>query len=117
MSAQPSLFDPPPLDRPGPARPMPGRVHRNGTDTERLAAARVTPRAGTQRYAVLLELRLRGEQGATDCELWQAGIGARPHVPGTRREELIRDGWPIVDTGERRPTDTGVRAIVWRLDQ
>jgi hypothetical protein len=64
---------------------------------------------------VLAELRARGAHGATDCELWQAGIGARPHVPATRREELMMDGWPIIDSGIRRLTDTGARAIVWVL--
>jgi hypothetical protein len=104
--------------RPDPARPLVGRSHRGGPDTERTAASLVAPRSGTQRYAVLVELRLRGERGATDWELHrEAGVGARPHVAGTRREELIADGWPIVDSGRRRPTDTGTPAIVWRLEE
>ena len=98
-----------------PARPMIGRFHHDGTDTERGAAMRVAPRAGTQRAKVLRHLQQVGADGATDYELWRAGIGIRPHVPGTRREELIADGWPIVDSGRRRLTDTGTRAIVWTL--
>ena len=106
------------LVRPDPARPMEGRVHRDGTDTERAAALRVMPRSGTQRAAVLHALRMVGNDGLTDYQLHAIyKIGARPHVPATRREELIADGWPIVDSGKRRPTDTGSPAIVWRLEE
>lgn len=102
---------------PDPARPMRGRVHRDAHATELEAAARVAPRSGTQRARVLELLRDAGTLGLTDYELWQAGVGARPHVPGTRREELIADGWPIIATDERRPTDTGSPAIVWRFER
>lgn len=105
------------LGLPDPRRDRPGRFHHDGPDTERIAAALVAPRSGTQRGRVLQWLRAVGEAGSTDYELWnEAGIGARPHVPGTRREELIADGWPIVDTGRRRLTDTGSPAIVWKLE-
>ena len=66
---------------------------------------------------MLAQLRALGSHGASDFELWTTGIGARPHVPGTRREELQRDGWPIVDSGRRRRTDTGAQAIVWVLQK
>lgn len=103
---------------PDPEREMVGRFHRNGQDTERESAERVAPRTGTQRAAVLEALEAEGANGATDYELhYKYLIGARPHVPGTRREELIADGWPIVDSGERRRTDTGSSAIVWRLEK
>jgi hypothetical protein len=102
--------------QPDPARPMVGRAHLPGRDTEHAAAALVAPRSGSQRARVLDHLIAAGHLGATDYEFWAAGIGARPHVPGTRREELIADGWPIVDSGDRRPTDTGSPAIVWRLE-
>jgi hypothetical protein len=101
--------------QPDPGREMTGRYHSDGPDTERIAAAAVAPRSGTQREAVLAHLRHVGRRGATDYELHASGIGARPHVAGTRREELIADGWTIQDTGERRLTDTGTPAIVWRL--
>jgi hypothetical protein len=103
---------------PDPARDKVGRFHHDGHDTERIAAELVAPRSGTQRARVLGWLRAAGEVGSTDFELWhEAGIGARPHVPGTRREELIADGWPIVDSGRRRLTDTGAPAIVWKLEE
>lgn len=104
--------------RPDPGRMMVGRHHTVGPDTERIAAALVAPRSGTQRAKVLAWLRSCGDEGATDFELWSsAGIGARPHVPATRREELISDGWPIKDSGDRRRTDTGSPAIVWVLEE
>ncbi len=110
-----TLFDSLPTTRPDPARNLPGRVHAAGPETERTAARLVSPRTGSQRARVLDRLKEVGTAGATDFELWQAGIGARPHVPATRREELIADGWPIRDSGLRRMTDTGSPAIVWVL--
>lgn len=96
--------------------PRVGRFHLHGPDTEKIAAARVAPRTGSQRARVVEALRAAGEDGRTDFELWSEDrIGARPHVPGTRREELIADGWDIEDSGARRPTDTGSPAIVWVL--
>lgn len=93
-----------------------GRFHRDGTDTEVGAAKAVIPRTGSQRRKVLRALLDRRADGVTDYELWSVfGIGARPHVPGTRREELIAAGWPIIDSGRRRPTDTSTPAIVWVL--
>lgn len=101
---------------PTPARPLIGRFHSGAGDTELASAVGVIPRSGSQRCRVLDALRARPD-GLTDYELWSSeGIGARPHVPGTRREELIADGWPIVDSGRRRRTDTGCCAIVWRLE-
>lgn len=96
---------------------MDGRRHRDGTDTEVAAARRVAPRSGTQRERVLNRLRDVGHHGSTDYELWMKGIGAYPHVAGTRREELIADGWPIIDSGERRKTGSGSLAIVWKLER
>lgn len=110
-----TLFDDPPAVLPDPAADRPGRCHAGGTDTEREAARLVAPRTGSQRAWVLERLKQVGRNGATDFELWESGIGARPHVPATRREELIADGWPIRDSGMRRMTDTGSPAIVWVL--
>ena len=105
-----------PPQRPDPARPMPGQAHRSAGDTERGAATRNQPRLGTQRAKVLDEYRRRGPEGATDFEMNEMLVPGRRSVSaGTRRNELIRDGWPIVDSGERRGTDTETPAIVWVL--
>ena len=101
---------------PDPSRDMPGRYHRAGGDTERGSAQLVTPRSGTQRAQVLDVIR-QAEHGVTDNELhYQHHIGAYPHVAGTRREELIADGWPIRDSGRRRRTRSNAPAIVWIFD-
>jgi hypothetical protein len=101
-----------PVELPDPRREVMGRHHRDATDTELEAAARNLPRRGTQRARVLEALRELGERGATDYEMGQR-LGIFRWVAGTRREELIKDGWPIRDSGERRHTDTGSNAIVW----
>ena len=104
-------------DLPDPGRPFVGRFHHGGRDTERNAAVKAEPRSGTARAKVLAELRRRGEHGATDYELNEMLLPGRRSVSaGTRRAELIRDGWPIVDSGRRRTTDTDTPAIVWRLE-
>ena len=109
-SPQLDLFNQP---LPDPEREMIGRFHSDGRATELHAAARDLPKRGTQRARVLEAIQ-NAPDGVTDYELWHVhGVGARPHVPGTRREELIRDGWPIRDSGRRRQTDTGSPAIVW----
>lgn len=114
MSDQLSIFG-----KPEPDRQKMGRYHHDGTDTERISAALVVPRSGTQRSAVLQQFRSVGEHGSTDYEMWAAlqPRCAYPHVAATRREELISDGWPIKDTGLRRRTGSGSPAIVWRLEE
>ena len=116
---QESLLAPTETDRevsplPDPTRPMLGQFHRDGHDTEVAAAVQVAPRTGTQRAAVLREFQGAGSHGLTDYELGVL-LGMFRWVAGTRRGELIRDGWPIEDSGDRRKTDTGTKAIVWRL--
>ena len=102
--------------RPDPGREMAGRAHAGAGPTE-LAAARTSPRKGSQRAEVLEHLRQQGAEGATDFELNELiAPGRRAVSAGTRRAELIRDGWPIVDSGRRRPTDTGAPAVVWALE-
>lgn len=97
------------------ARPRGGRLHARSHDTEEAAATLTRPRTGTQRALVLERLRQVGAYGSTDFENSEA-LGLFRHVAGTRREELIRDGWPIADTGRRRPTDRNSPAVVWMLD-
>lgn len=105
-------------DLPDPARTMPGRAHVGAKDTEHNAAVANQPRIGSQRAKVLDEYRRRGAYGATDYEMNETLVPGRRSVSaGTRRAELIRDGWPIKDTGRRRPTDTGTQAIVWAFDE
>lgn len=101
---------------PDPGRSIPGRFHNDPRDTEQSAAMADEPRLGTHRARVLDEFRVRGRDGLTDYEMNEILVPGRRSVSaGTRRAELIRDGWPIVDSGRRRPTDTDTPAIVWVL--
>lgn len=103
-TSQSSLFD------------GPGRVHRDAHDTE-IAAAEAFPEIkGEQRLAVLRAFVSAGSDGLTDYECHLVCGMHRPHIAGTRREELMAAGVPIVKTDQRRPTDTGALAIVWALD-
>ena len=90
----------------------PGLVRRDHPDTSREAAASTV--TGKLRVKVYEFIVRRGQRGATDEEIIEAGIkrgylanGIRP-----RRVELVRYGW-IIDSGERRPTRSGRSAIVW----
>lgn len=93
--------------------PGPGRVHRDGHDTEHEAAARVN--AAALRAQVLRRFALAGDDGCTDFENTSALGHPFRHSIATRREELTSRGWPIQDSGRRRPTDTGRNAVVWVL--
>ena len=94
----------------------PGRVHRDAHDTESEAAEAFPEIKGEQRLAVLRAFVAAGDEGLTDHECHIICGMRRPHIAGTRREELMAAGVPIVKTDQRRPTDTGARAIVWAWD-
>jgi hypothetical protein len=68
---------------------------------------------GAQRIKVYEYLVSVGPRGATDFE-----IGAALHIlrtsAGKRRKELLELGH-VEDSGERRQTDTGAMAIIWRI--
>lgn len=86
--------------------------HRRATDTERAAAGLARPRAGIARARVLDAIATSSD-GLNDFEIARA-TGLRLYTAAPRRGELLKDGW-IVDSGERRPTDSGSLAIVWKL--
>lgn len=105
---QPGLFDGP---RPDPerAKTTTGRSH---PETSHRAAERALPRSGTQRRRVLDLLREVWPGGLTDEEIRHrldlaVGYGL------ARRNELVSDGW-AEDSGDRRETEAGAQAIVWR---
>jgi hypothetical protein len=96
--------------------PAPGEAHNDGHDTEWEAADAVTPLTGKLRQEVLTVLAANPD-GLTDDE---GGHQLRTKIPdadrltfGRRRYELVKDGL-VRDSGERRPTPRGKRAIVWR---
>jgi hypothetical protein len=100
---------------PDPSENRPGPVHRNAHDTERTASGLVFPRTGTLRLSALIALDRAGEAGLTHGELAE-DTGHRHYSIAPRVTELVSMGW-VVDSGRRRPTDTGSPAIVWVLSE
>ncbi len=90
----------------------PGTI--TGTDhpvTSHLAAERVLPHTGTQRFRVLRSLYYALPGGLTDEEMVQE-LEMNPNTQRPRRVELVDGGW-VRDSGNRRNTRSGSRAIVW----
>lgn len=95
-----------------PDRKRLGRWRRDDPETARLAALTNYSVSGKQRLAVLRALVHAGDAGMTDQEHEANGI-LRTSA-GKRRKELEQLGCAEATT-ERRPTDTGAPAIVWRV--
>ena len=82
------------------------------TDTQVEAAARVLPHTGTARRRVLDFIRSQ-RHGATDDEV-VAALKMNPNTERPRRKELVEMGW-VKDSGLRRETAGGSKAIVWTV--
>lgn len=96
------LFDDPPC------RELPPH---NRTDTSTAAAVAIDRAAPRLRGLVYQFIESRGEYGATDQEC-QLALGLSSQTQGPRRVELERSGH-VRDSGNRRPTLSGRRAICW----
>lgn len=81
------------------------------SETSKQAALDAFPRSGTQRHRVLNCIVAAGLLGLTDEEM-QKMLLMGPNTQRPRRVELAKGGW-IVDSGKRRPTDSGNPSIVW----
>jgi len=95
-------------DRP-PDKPV-GLPH-SGSDTSREAATRMVPAATAQAARVFHFIAERGKEGATDHEV-QAALNMTGDSERPRRWSLHRAGL-ICDSGQRRQSPTGRKAIVW----
>ena len=116
MTTQLTLFDPyhnqPAQPGPFQKSAMPGRpAPHSGGDTSREAAGTVRADAGRLRQAVLAFILGRGADGATDAEI-QAALSLAGDTERPRRWELQRASL-IADSGQRRRTRTGRKAVVW----
>ncbi len=89
--------------------PPPSAPHVAGSDTSRDAARAIRPALGDLQARVLECLRTRG--GLTDEQI-QDALGMAPSTQRPRRVELERAGYAR-DSGERRSTRSGRRAVVW----
>jgi DNA-binding transcriptional ArsR family regulator len=83
----------------------------NATDSSQAAAAMIAEHAPALRERILLFIRERGEQGATNEEIADA-LGLRPNSETGRATEL-KDAGLIRDSGRRRRARSGVRVIIW----
>ena len=100
---------------PDPGRQTIGQAHRLAGDTERAAAQRIAPRAGTIRWLVLRALHEADYGGLTNCETAEL-LGRNLYSVAPRLTELALDGW-VRDSGDRRPTPNGNPSIVWILTE
>lgn len=78
-------------------------------------AARRNPFAKMNDLRRVLEIHYRHQAGLTDFELAEIVRRKQPSA-GKRRGEL-RDAGLIEQTTERRPSDTGSPATVWRITE
>lgn len=83
-----------------------------GCDTSLAAALSVLPSAQAVRARIYHHIETLGEEGATDNEVERA-LGLRHQTASARRRELVQRGF-VYDTGDRRRTDSGRKAKVWR---
>ena len=81
-------------------------------ETSHEAALAIEPDSNTLRGEVLASLRSAGPMGMTDEEM-QRELGLNPSTQRPRRIELC-SGRFVEDSGMRRQTASGRRAVVWR---
>lgn len=84
----------------------PGYVDR---DTSFEAAIRIEPTAGSLRFLILNHIR---RTAAATCDEIEVDLELRHQTASARVRELFLLGF-VVDTGERRRTRSGRRAIIW----
>lgn len=82
-------------------------------DTSLFAAATATEGMTHNQLAVLAALAAAGEPGMIDHD-HEAVNGLKQDTAGKRRGELAASGL-VVDSGRRRKTPRGAKAIVWTL--
>ena len=81
------------------------------SETSLSAAQQILPKAGTLRYKLLEYIISCGKDGCTDEEA-QQNVPMAPSTPRPRREELVEMGL-IKDSGDKRLTNSGRKAVVW----
>lgn len=94
-------------DTPYPASPG----FEKSSDTSKLAAESIAPKAGRLRASVLAEVRDRGVDGTT-CDEVEVALSLRHQTASARIRELALNG-SIVDTGRKRPTRSKRPAVVY----
>jgi hypothetical protein len=114
-----ATYAPQPIDRTAPTRrdydwetPDPGKLaHRNDPQTAKDAARRTD--AATGREAVHTALLRHGPMTADELERLDLNLGNVPRIAARRLSDLKQAG-RVVATGERRRTQSGSLADVYR---
>lgn len=81
-----------------------------GSDTSKEAADAILPRVGTLQ-AMVLEL-IQASRGGLTCDQVEAQMGGKHQTVSARVYELKNKGL-IMDSGRRRLTRSGRKAVVW----
>lgn len=93
--------------------PLPLRAPHSGTDTSMEAAEAIQPDLARLEAVVLAAIRGSGAAGLCDHEgMLVTGLGGNTYRP--RRRTLAMRGL-VGDSGRRRLTPTGRRAIAWAM--
>lgn len=93
--------------------PLTPPAHRNApAGTSDVAARRIAGCTKDLRSLVLGFILAQGLHGATDDE-GEAALGLKPQTYTPRRNELVKLRM-VADSGERRPTESGRPAAVWK---
>jgi len=90
-----------------------GKIRRDHPDTSIASSIAIIPSSGTMRRKVFDYLSERGFKGATD-EQMQHRLHLNPSSQRPRRVELV-EAKLVKDSGRRRNTKSGSKAIVWVL--
>lgn len=85
--------------------------HERTSDTSRAAAVAIEPYVSRIQSLVLAQLMAEGWHGATDKEL-EATLQLQHETVSARRRELVQKRM-VQDSGRRRATPSGRRAVVW----
>ena len=85
--------------------------HNAPPGTSLVAADQIAEHAPTQEALVFEHILSCGRSGSTDDEGEQA-LGIKPQSYTPRRNALVKRQL-VVDSGERRPTESGRPAAVW----
>ena len=88
----------------------------NGSDTSRDAAESQRGKADSQRAAIRRLIERAGKHGMT-CDEIEAVTEGKHQTVSARVSELARKYRLIVDSGERRPTRSGCKAVVYVVKQ
>jgi len=89
--------------------------NRGQSETSESSAGGIASVSGAKRRAVYQAIVASGDDGMTDEEM-QDATGMAPNTQRPRRVELVRDG-SVIDSGIRRNTKSGRKAVVWTRPQ